>query len=74
MDESGSKVEGKSFGGENEMRRQRREEQNGMIGNGLKGKMVILLILLLVSPTGIIMSLGPFLIHEFKETCLRTVF
>jgi hypothetical protein len=56
MDESGSKVEGKSFGGENEMRRQRREEQNGMMGDSLKGKMAIILIFLLVSPTDIIMS------------------
>jgi hypothetical protein len=38
MDESGNKVEGKSFGNENELRRRRRrEEQNGMIGNTFKG-------------------------------------
>ena len=37
VDESGNKVEGKSFVNENEMRRRRREEQNGMIGNSLKG-------------------------------------
>ncbi len=56
MDELGNKVEGKSFGGENEMRRQRREEQNGMMGDSLKGKMVNFFDFFVSLPTDINMS------------------